>query len=343
MAWSSEQVSNAQTIISVGQQLGASQRDIQIAIMTALQESGLRNLNYGDRDSIGMFQQRNAWGSNADRLDPVKSARMFFTGGGQGQRGLLDFKQRNSWSLTKAAQKVQVSAFPDAYAKWEKDALGLLGQTGGGVSVTTPDSDLQPPLGDFAPSEVGQGTPGLQAYQIDTKGMPIGVSSAMAPGIESGDKMPVFEVGAGAPGFDLPALDAQSFSQQFPQGTPANGRRDLAIRTAKSFLGTPYRFGGNDDRGIDCSGLLQQALKPAGINLPRISFQQANYGKRVGLGQLKPGDLVAMDNSSRNYGADHIAMWLGNGQIIEAPRTGLTVRIRNIDDDEGWYGVALDY
>ena len=88
--WSSEQLANANAIIRVGQSVGASQRDIIVALMAAMQESGLRNLNYGDRDSIGLFQQRNAWGSTAERLNPESAARMFFLGGHAGQRGLLD-------------------------------------------------------------------------------------------------------------------------------------------------------------------------------------------------------------------------------------------------------------
>lgn len=142
MGFTSEQKRNASVIISVGRSLGASQRDILIALMAAFQESGIRSLNYGDRDSIGIFQQRNAWGSRAARLDPYQSARMFFLGGAQGQRGLLDFGNRGNMSLTQAAQAVQVSAFPSAYAKWEDEARALLGMspTKAGGSVTVSDS-----------------------------------------------------------------------------------------------------------------------------------------------------------------------------------------------------------
>ncbi|NIP92993.1 MAG: M23 family metallopeptidase [Akkermansiaceae bacterium] len=130
MALSNEQRRNAQTIIRVGQSLGASQRDILIALMTAMQESRLRNLRYGHLDSVGLFQQRNAWGSFAARTNPERSARMFFTGGSQGQPGLFDIHNRDRMSLTRAAQAVQRSAFPTAYAKHEKVARHLLG-TGG--------------------------------------------------------------------------------------------------------------------------------------------------------------------------------------------------------------------
>ena len=126
----SEQLSNAARIIAVGKSLGASTRDNVIAIMTAMQESTLRNLDYGDRDSVGLFQQRNAWGSLADRTNPEKSARMFFLGGKAGQRGLFDFKNRNQMSLAQAAQAVQVSAFPDAYERWQAMAQQVVSNTG---------------------------------------------------------------------------------------------------------------------------------------------------------------------------------------------------------------------
>lgn len=125
-----EQKRNAQIIIGVGQRLGASSRDILIALMTAFQESSLRNLSYGHLDSVGLFQQRNAWGSFSARTNPAESARMFFQGGRGGQPGLFANKNRNSMSLTAAAQWVQRSAFPNAYAKHEKAARALMGLKG---------------------------------------------------------------------------------------------------------------------------------------------------------------------------------------------------------------------
>jgi len=122
-----EQLANAQTIVAVGRALGVPSKGWVIALSTALQESTLRNLPYGDRDSIGLFQQRDAWGSRAERLDPATSSEMFFTGGRGGQRGLLAIPDYLEMSVTRAAQAVQVSAFPEAYAKWEGLALQLAG------------------------------------------------------------------------------------------------------------------------------------------------------------------------------------------------------------------------
>lgn len=110
---------------------------------------------------------------------------------------------------------------------------------------------------------------------------------------------------------------------------------------AKDWLGVKYVYGGNNRDGIDCSGLTQQVYKAAfGISLPRISYQQANGGTKVSWGEMKPGDLVAWDNSSRNVGADHIAIYMGGGWVIEAPHPGALVRMRKLDfngyDAKAW-------
>src|SRR5690606_15319841 len=95
--------------------------------------------------------------------------------------------------------------------------------------------------------------------------------------------------------------------------------------------GTPYVWGGNSiGRGLDCSGLVQQAFKAIGINLPRLAQDQMNAGRRISRSELRPGDLVAWDYSSRFQGAEHIAIYIGNGKIIEEPRPGRSVQISNL-------------
>lgn len=126
-----EQTLSAKAIVTVGQRLGVPARGWVIAVATALQESGLRPLPYGDRDSIGLFQQRAAWGSYQDRTGLATSSTMFYTGGQGGQRGLLDIPLWQFLPLSVAAQEVQVSAFPDAYAKWEPLAQAIVRKLSG--------------------------------------------------------------------------------------------------------------------------------------------------------------------------------------------------------------------
>ena len=123
-----EMKQNAQIIYRVGKELNVSDYGIVIALAAAMQESSLTNIDYGDRDSVGLFQQRTSqgWGTIAQIMDPKYSARAFF-GGPNGPnagkiRGLLDIKNWSTMSLAQAAQAVQISSFPDAYQKWELSA-----------------------------------------------------------------------------------------------------------------------------------------------------------------------------------------------------------------------------
>ena len=120
----------ARDIIEAGQADQVPARGWVIALATGYQESGLRPLPYGDRDSLGVFQQRAAWGPASVRMDPYQSAHMFFTGGRGGQLGLLDFPLWQQLSVAMAAQSVQVSAYPDAYAAWEPLAVQLVAAIG---------------------------------------------------------------------------------------------------------------------------------------------------------------------------------------------------------------------
>lgn len=120
-----------------------------------------------------------------------------------------------------------------------------------------------------------------------------------------------------------------------------DGIRQKIVDEALSYEGTPYVWGGTSRKGVDCSGLVQQAFAPYGVDLPRISYQQANSGRHIEQAAAQPGDLVAWDNSERNDGADHIAVYLGDGWILEAPRPGLNVRRRKLDASESAFFVDM--
>jgi cell wall-associated NlpC family hydrolase len=104
------------------------------------------------------------------------------------------------------------------------------------------------------------------------------------------------------------------------------------VAEAKKYLGLPYVWGGTSmTKGVDCSGLVQSVYKSLGYDLPRLSADQARSGRPISsMADAQPGDLIAWDNSSRNNGADHIAIYVGNGKMIEAPRTGLKVRLVDV-------------
>jgi hypothetical protein len=127
-----ERRGNAQIIIDVGRELGVPDYGIVIALATAMQESSLRNINWGDRDSVGLYQQRpsTGWGTVEELLDPAYATRLFLGGASNPNtgrtRGLLDVSGWETMTLTDAAQRVQISAYPQAYAKWEASAWAWL-------------------------------------------------------------------------------------------------------------------------------------------------------------------------------------------------------------------------
>lgn len=133
---SAEQAANAATISAVGTTRGMPERAVTIALATALQESGLRNIHHGDRDSLGLFQQRpsKGWGTRRQILDPVHAAGKFY-------EHLAEVPGYSRLPLTVAAQRVQRSGFPQAYAKHEPDATllaaALTGRASGALTCVS--------------------------------------------------------------------------------------------------------------------------------------------------------------------------------------------------------------
>ncbi|MGW3143084.1 NlpC/P60 family protein [Streptomyces sp. NPDC001177] len=99
------------------------------------------------------------------------------------------------------------------------------------------------------------------------------------------------------------------------------GRAAAALAAARSALGRPYVWGANGPSGFDCSGLMQWSYAHAGVHLPRTSQEQRYAGRRIPLSQVRPGDLVVYRSD-----AGHVAMYVGNGQVIHAPHPGAPVR-----------------
>jgi hypothetical protein len=275
--YDSEQLANATTIVSVGVGRGIPVRGQIIAVATAIQESSLRNLGdlgtRNDHDSLGLFQQRpsQGWGTAEQIMDPVYASTKFYD-------KLLTIPGWQTMPLTEAAQAVQRSAYPDAYAKWEPDATAI-----------------------------------------------VAITSGMTAGCTGGD-------GQSGPGEQLPA------DYTLPAGTPL--QVVIAIWWALQQLGTPYHFAGSctDPHGTDptkqcdCSSLVQQAYKAAGISLPRVTDDQQHSGTAVAsAADLKPGDLIFIPGSDGTM-ADpgHVGIYIGDGLIVQAPHTGDYVKLSRL-------------
>lgn len=161
---SPEQARNASIIVAAALEQGLGERAAVIALATAYQESGLRNLDYGDLDSVGLFQQRPSagWGTVEQIMDPWYASAAFYD-------ALVKIDGWETGDINDVAQQVQISAFPDAYRKHVEKATAvaaaLLGSTEGGITCLsfadspTPDAaqfERQlTALGDGVSAEVG--------------------------------------------------------------------------------------------------------------------------------------------------------------------------------------------
>jgi cell wall-associated NlpC family hydrolase len=272
--WDTEQLEIAATIIDVGVSKGVPRWGWVVGVATAMQESGLRNPPFlGDRndhDSIGVFQQRpsQGWGTVEQLSRPPYQAGKFFD-------KLLTVPGWETMPLTQAAQAVQISAIPDAYAKWTDDALHLVDQLTSTLADCTTDALAALPAG-----------------------------------------------------FALPA------------NTPPAVM--TAIFWAANQIGTPYHFGGSctdpqsgdPDKQCDCSSLMQSAYRAAGISIPRVTTDQVNAGTPVADPALMlPGDLILIPGSEGTMSNPrHVGMYLGEGLIIQAPKTGDVVKITRLSN-----------
>ncbi|MFD9503419.1 C40 family peptidase [Streptomyces sp. NPDC060035] len=294
-----EQVPNAKTIQATGVAMNIPARGQVVALATALQESGLRNLAYGDRDSLGLFQQRpsQGWGTANEILDPVHASTKFY-------EGLKKVSGWQSLSVTQAAQAVQRSGFPNAYAKWESLAAALQQAIEHLLSKT---GDASP-----RPSPAGSASTGSPSPST------AGGCTADGDGTDFGTIPP----GAVPAEYKIPA--------------DAAPKVQTAIRWALGQLDTPYQWGGSctDSHGedpmgrCDCSSLIQQAYKTSGVTLTRTTYTQVKDGKAVSVDALRPGDLLFTEGTAEV--PEHVGMFIGQGLIIHAPHTGDVVRIATL-------------
>jgi peptidoglycan DL-endopeptidase CwlO len=120
---------------------------------------------------------------------------------------------------------------------------------------------------------------------------------------------------------------------------PASAQARAAIDFAEAQLGCPYVYGGtgpcdpSQGEGFDCSGLTQQAWAAAGVSIPRTSYEQMADLPSVPMDELEPGDIIGfLDNA-------HVAIYIGNNQIIQSPQTGEDV---DVEDLTGWFAQNAD-
>lgn len=296
----SVQIPNAETIVATGISMQVPARGQIVALATALRESNLVNRSSGDRDSLGLFQQRpsQGWGTAAQIMDPVHASTEFYD-------HLLKVSGWQQLTVTQAAQAVQKSAYPDAYAQYEPLATAL-------QSALIKALD---PMADPAATSSGQSTatPGTSA-----------TASSSGCGTDGTQYGPI-------PPGTVPA------GYQVPADAPTAVK--TAIRWAMGQLGTSYQWGGScadahsstDLMGhCDCSSLVQQAYKAAGVTLGRTTYLQVTEGRAISVAHLQasdllPGDLLFTEGSASAPG--HVGIYMGDGLVINAPHSGANVDI----------------
>ncbi|MFE0256914.1 C40 family peptidase [Streptomyces sp. NPDC059010] len=294
-----EQIPNAETIQATGIAMKVPARGQIVALATALQESGLRNLDYGDRDSLGLFQQRpsQGWGTAAEVRDPVHASTKFY-------EGLLQVSGWQSMTVAQAAQAVQKSGYPEAYAKWEPLATAL-------------QKTIAKSLDQNGSSGKDSGTGG-EAEQTASA-----TATACGTG-EDGSSFGTIPAGAVPDGYTIPASAPKSVR--------------TAIRWGLGQLGTSYQWGGTcaaphgqDPMGrCDCSSLMQASYKAGGVSISRTTYTQVKEGKAVSVDTLKPGDLLFTRGTAAV--PEHVGMFIGQGLILQAPHTGDVVKISTLAD-----------
>ncbi len=267
---SGERLTNARTIVSVGDGMGVPTRAKVIAVATAIQESKLINIKAGP-SVFGIFQQTPpGWGTVAQVEDPAHAATSFYT-------RLLTVPGWQTMSLADAAESVQISGLPQYYAQWEQSATVIVA-----------------------------------------------------------------------------ALSGQHVAGCGPQvSVPGNPKAQIAVNAALSQLGVPYSFaGGNADGptlgvcepgtdgyndchivGLDCSGLMLYAWGKGGVTVPHFTgamWADPDFTHITEKSQLQPGDMMMFESPP-----GHTGMYIGNGQLVDAPHSGSVVKYESVNDP--WY------
>jgi cell wall-associated NlpC family hydrolase len=125
----------------------------------------------------------------------------------------------------------------------------------------------------------------------------------------------------------------------------ASNAAAVAIKYAESKIGIPYLWGGNGtaDQGgrFDCSGLMKAAYAKAGIELPRVANDQYNTTDvHPSWDELKPGDLVFFGQKGNSRSIHHVGMYIGDGKMVHAPRTGTKIRINDVHYMNDYFGAT---
>ena len=193
-------------------------------------------------------------------------------------------------------------------------------QSRGDSATPAPAADAAPEAPASSPANEAPAAPAAPAEEAPAPAAPAEEAPAPAPAPtyeEPAYEEPTYE----EPAYEEPAYEEPSYSY---------GGASTAIATAMTYLGVPYVWGGESYGGVDCSGLTMLAWESAGVDLPHLSRAQYGYGTHVSLGDMEAGDLIFWSSDGTQSGIYHVALYLGDGQMIEAPTFGVPVRVTGV-------------
>jgi cell wall-associated NlpC family hydrolase len=133
-------------------------------------------------------------------------------------------------------------------------------------------------------------------------------------------------------GVALPPADSiQPAPLPPPQTAAGTSLGSEVVIRAIAMVGVPYRFGGSNPDGFDCSGLVQYVYEELGIEVPRTAAEQYRAAEPVKLENIEPGDLLFFRTHGKRI--SHVAIYAGSGRFVHAPQTGRLIELRSLDDD----------
>lgn len=136
-------------------------------------------------------------------------------------------------------------------------------------------------------------------------------------------------------GCGLGGFFGKSTLETGPRVRTSAGSTSAVVQTVENVLGAPYKWGGESPReGFDCSGLVYWAYAQHGVRIPRVSWQQVDYGQKVARRDLRAGDLVFFDTNQRK--GFHVGLATGRGSFLHSPKAGSHVSESNLDNSY-WY------
>jgi len=308
-------------MISLGLMLSRGDRPrVRRALLEAMAvESNYRNVRYGDRDSLGVLQQRPSQGWGPGSETPAQDITQFLTRARRTNRGF----QGTAGQL---AQSVQRSAYPGRYDQRRAEVNRLLG---GGAPAPLP-RNFNPQARARPRPQLAPDAGTLAAGIIQSNNEIIGVPTSPLLVDALRQQPPALRPPVSRRTRELPGVTPGA------KATPV-GKKILA--TAHAQVGQPYVWGGESRRegGFDCSGLIYAAYLAQGIKIPRTTYEQVKVGKPVKWGRFRPGDLVFTN------GGEHVVLYVGGGKVLAAPHRGELVQYQPLEGFRSSFYAARRY